>query len=308
MGQRLSVIIPAYNEADNIVPVVQSAAEVITKTDFGDNFEIIVVDDHSDDATFERVATIHDGRVRCIRLSRRSGSHVAIRAGLLESTGDAALFSAADGQDDLNVLRSMIDQWHNGYKVVWACREKRDLEPLWYRFTAGLFYKLLVIVCNSSSQGKVYMTNGDFFLLDRLVIDALNKCHENQTSILGLIVWFGFPQASVSYVRKSRMSGQSKWNLKRRLSLARDWVMAFSGFPVRVIFFIGFMITFLSLLDAVWALGHSEKIPLTMAMFFLGGVQLMAIGVIGEYTWSALRESRHRPLYFVEKRIGEKRI
>ncbi|MBF0489929.1 MAG: glycosyltransferase family 2 protein, partial [Candidatus Omnitrophica bacterium] len=226
----ISIVIPSYNEAENLPETLKALAQVLESAIADSQYEIIVVDDHSTDQSLEVVTSLLDDRVRCIRLSRRSGSHIAVRAGLLEARGEVVLCTAADGQDDPLALTAMLEQWHKGYQVIWACRQNRQGEPLVYRLTTQLFYNFLAFVCKASSEERVLVSNADFFLLDRVVVDALNSCGETQTSLFGLILWGGFKQTSVEYVRKARRAGQSKWNFSKRVSLAKDWVLAFSGF------------------------------------------------------------------------------
>ena len=302
MRQLISVIMPAYNEAENITPYLRLVVEAITAIDGVTNFEIIVVDDHSSDGTFDGVASLKDARIRCIRLSHRRGSHIAVRAGLSEARGEAVFLMSADGQDDPLVLKSMIAQWQKGYQVVWACRQDRQLEPLFYRFLTGLSYSIMAFACQYSSEEKDLMNKADFFLLDRVVVDALNTCRESHTSVFGLIVWGGFKQTTVEYIRKARSSGHSKWNLKKRISLAKDWVLAFSGFPVLLVFLTGVLVTFFAVGCAFWSRVSTGHFSLMGAVLLMGGLQLTAIGIIGEYVRYALKEARQRPLYFIERR------
>jgi dolichol-phosphate mannosyltransferase len=304
MRQQISVIIPAYNESNNIIPTVQSVVQAILATDFAADFEIIVVDDHSSDGTFERVKALDDARARCVRLSRRCGSHTALRAGLAQAHGDAVLCLAADGQDDPAALPSMLAQWQQGHQVIWACRQNRELEPLFYRCVTAFFYGLMCLISNPSPQEKALIGKADFVLLDRAVVDALNACKEAHTSLIGLILWGGFKQTSVEYVRKARRSGRSKWSYKKRAALARDWAVAFTGFPVRWVFLGGVLIAFGAALYFLWARASGIKFSAAGAVFFMGGLQLAAIGIVGEYVWCALDETRRRPLYFIERRTG----
>lgn len=299
----ITVLIPAFNEELNIKETLKDVVAVLDTLNLK-SYEIIVIDDHSTDDTFDRVVSFNNPRVECIRLSNRRGSHIAMRAGLSEARGKAVFGMAADGQDDPATLGLMLAQWQKGYQVVWACRQSRQLERLSYRFITALFYNFLAFCCKYSKEEKELMNKADFFLLDRLVVDALNACRENQTAVFGLILWGGFKQTSIEYTRKSRRSGQSKWNFKKRVSLAKDWILAFSALPVHLVFLMGVWIAILAAIYLFWTLINAGHWSLIGTVFFMGGLQLAAIGVVGEYMWCALKETRSRPLYFIEQRSG----
>jgi len=304
---KLSIVIPAYNEVANIrftINELLSAIEVVLEAA---NTQIIVVDDHSSDNTFEAVKNINDARVICIRLSRRSGSHIAIRAGLRISESDAVLFISADGQEDISCIEAMLSKYRKGAKIIWALRKDRKDEPWHARKTARIFYTLL----NWFDKDKLCVDElyrADFCLLDREVVNAVNSCNEKNTSIFGLISWLGFEQDFVEYQRKLRRHGRSKWNFGRRLNLAIDWIVAFSGLPLRLMSIIGTIVASFGFLYAIFIIFNMitgnppEGWTSTMVVILVvGGVQMMMMGIIGEYLWRNIEESRNRPLYFVEK-------
>ena len=307
----VSFVIPAYNEADNIGILVR---EIIANPLFADNqevqYEIIVVDDASRDDTYDQVLALSLPTVKVMRLSRRSGSHVAIRAGLGKCAGDAIICLAADGQDDPAAIVRMIQKWHDGHDIVWALRKKRENEPLLYKlFTLG-FYRLLKFFAGTDS--KIDLSKADFYLLDKKVVQAINSCHERNTSLFGLIVWLGYKQGHVEYDRRERKSGRSKWNFQSRLELAKDWIIAFSGIPLKLLTLVGFAIALLGFIYAAIVVGHNlilgNPVPgwssVMTAILVLGGGQIMMLGIIGEYLWRTLDESRDRPLVFIEKQYG----
>jgi dolichol-phosphate mannosyltransferase len=224
-----------------------------------------------------------------------------------EASGDAALFISADGQEDPRCLKAMLDKWSGGAKVVWALRKNRDDEPWHIRVSARIFYKIQEWF-NRDEYNKVDLYRADFYLLDKVVVDAVNSCPEKNTSIFGLISWLGFNQECVEYERCRRKYGKSKWTFRSRLNLAMDWIIAFSGLPLRIISITGIAVASLGLIYAAFIIinGLSGRLvqgwASTMAaILVLGGIQMMMIGVIGEYLWRNIEESRNRPLYFIEQ-------
>ena len=305
----ISVVIPAYNEAENIGDTIRDICKSLQK----DRFEIIVVDDHSSDDTLKKVQGIPN--VRGMRLSRRCGSMIALRAGIESAKGNAVICVSADGQDDPSAIPQMIQKWENGAQIVWALRKNRQDEPMHVKVPALLFYKILNTVADSDAgMNGIDLSRADFFLVDRKVAEAINSCKERNTSLFGLIVWSGFNQNFVEYDRKPRRHGKSKWNFTSRFNLAKDWIIAFSGLPLKVMVWIGFIIAFAGFSYALFILffhlfyGHSVEgwSSLMVVTLILGGINISILGVVGEYLWRNLDESRKRPLYFVEKVINEK--
>lgn len=305
---KLSIIIPAYNEADNIGATVQEVGRSLSAlSGDGLQYEIIIIDDSSTDDTLACAEGLSNDMVRVIRLSRRSGSHIALRVGLDVAMGEAAICLAADGQDDPRTLATMIAEWGKGKDIVWALRKNRQQESLAQKLFAKAFYCLLGWFGGGGAE--IDLSRADFYLLDRKVINAVKACRERNTSLFGLLVWLGFNQGSVEYERRPRRSGGSKWNFKSRLLLAKDWIIAFSGLPLKLMTALGFCIAGLGFLYAAFVavrnimygsplLGWSSVIT---AILLLGGGQIMMLGIIGEYLWRTLDESRNRPTYFIEK-------
>ncbi|MGB2706357.1 MAG: glycosyltransferase family 2 protein [Candidatus Omnitrophota bacterium] len=307
----LSVVIPVYNEAKNIKTTIKeilSAAENITDIE---KIHIIAVDDHSSDDTYNVINNLNDSRITCLRLSRRSGSHTALRAGLLEAKGDAVLCISGDGQDDPSCLKDILDRWERGVKIVWALRKSRKEEPWYIRKPAESFYKVISWMLANEGKG-IDLCRADFFLLDRAIVDAICACPERNTSLFGLIAWLGFSQDFVEYNRRMRHSGRSKWSFKSRFGLAANWIIAFSGLPLKIASSVGILMSILGASGAVYViidkLFFSALITgwasIVILILLLGGIQLTMLGVIGEYLWRNLDESRNRPLFFIEKRSG----
>ena len=303
---KISVVIPAYNEALFIKNIIAEVINVIKGLDIKD-FEIIVVDDHSSDGTFELVKSLNYQGVRCCRLSKNSGSHIALRTGLFYSKGDVVLFIAGDGQDDPNCLGDMLKKWERGAKIVWALRQNRDDESLMIRWCARVFYWLVLRLVGEKNI-NIDLFRADFCLLDRIVVNAMNACNERNTSLFGLIVWLGFSHDTIEYKRRLRHSGSSKWTFKSRMRLAKDWIIAFSGIPLKLASYFGIIFALGGFVYSLCVLinAMSGKIPPTgwssiiIAVLILGGIQMIMIGIIGDYLWQNLDETRQRPLFFIE--------
>lgn len=302
---KLSVVIPSYNESENIAGTVSELASCVDG--LVEKYEIIVVDDHSSDDTFERAATTKGVTMLCLRLSRRSGSHVAIRVGLGAATGDVVLCISADGQDDPVIVGSMLERWRDGAQIVWALRRDRKQEPLHIRLLAQVFYKLLRYF-NKPENPHLDLSRADFYLLDRRVVEAIVSCGERFTSLFGLIAWMGFRQDAVDYDRRRRRSGNSKWNFRQRLALALDWIVAFSWLPLRISVMLGLAIAAVGGLYAVVVIANAILgqpvegwTSVMTAVLILSGVQLIMLGAIGEYVGRGLDEARKRPIAFIEK-------
>ena len=300
---KLSVVIPAFNESNNIEYVLNELKGLFRDRSLVDEYQIIVVDDHSTDDTFSKVKSFKDHNIIAIRLSRQSGSHNAIRAGLSICKGDAAFCLSADGQDDPKIINQMLSRLNKSVQVVWAERDNTD-EPLASNFLRFFFYLALKF---TSTESSIDPSRADYFLIGRKMIDTINSCNERNTSLYGLISWIGFDQVCLSYTRRNRRTGKSKWNFKSRFKLASDWIISFSGIPLRLITYLGFMTSAIGLIYASYIIalgilelttpGWAETVIITLV---LGGVQMIMLGVTGEYIWRTLDESRKRPPFIIE--------
>jgi len=306
----LSIVIPAYNEELNLAPFLDELLKRLSKTSRIEDFEIIVVDDHSSDQTLGVLAKVNSDKVRGLRLSRRSGSHTALRAGIAETKGDRVLCLAADGQDDPAVLESMLMQMDQGCEIVWALRKER--RESWGARTGAAFAYFLIKTFITQDRVDVNIANADFFMFSRRFTEAIRQCPERNTSLFGLMLWLGFKQGTVTYERRERMRGKSKWNFRSKARLLADWIIGFSGIPLKIMLVVGFLAALLGLLYALFILifsllgytrpGWAETVILILVM---GGVQMLMLGVVGEYLWRNLDETRKRPLYFIEGRVGD---
>ena len=307
----LSVVIPSFNESDNIINTIEEIKEVIEKKDLSKKYEIVVTDDHSTDNTYQIVESFNDVRIKCIRLSRRSGSHVALRAGIANARGDAVLCISADGQDDPNALEEMLKKLHEGAQIVWALRKKRKGSFLIKR-SVLIFYRTLELLTNTK-KSEIDMSRADFYLLDKKVVDAINHCPERNTSLFGLINWLGFKQDYVEFERRERKLGKSKWNFRARFHLAKDWIIAFSGLPLKLMSILGALVALMGFLYAIFIVIHAiignpiqGWTSIMIVILILGGLQMIMFGILGEYLWRNIDESRRRPLYFIEKSTFKK--
>ena len=306
---RLSIVLPCYREAENLPILHERLSKALGGA--GVDWEVIVVDDHSPDQTFEAAAALasKDPNVKVVRLARNSGSHVASTCGIELAQGDAAVVMAADLQDPPEVLPEMIARWQAGDQVVWACRRQRKGVSAWGRFLSRVYYKLLArLVPNETLPPQ----GADFFLLDRKVMDALSRCQESNFSVLALILWLGFRQGQISYDKQTRLHGSSSWNFTRKVRLLIDSIISFSHLPLRLISIFGLLVAAAGFLYAIYIAGSyffsmapvegwSSLMVITLV---LAGTQMIMLGVIGEYVWRTLHESRRRPRYNIERAVA----
>jgi dolichol-phosphate mannosyltransferase len=303
----LSIVTPAYNEASNLPLLYERIVQATLRASV--DWEWIIVDDHSSDRTFGAVQdlALSDPRVRGIRLSRNSGSHVAITCGLHHATGEAAVTMSADLQDPPEVLGPMLERWRRGAQVVWAVRRGRSGGPVHALF-ASLYYWMmrhLVGMKDMPSHGA------DFFLLDRTVIDAFRKFPERNVSVLALITWLGFRQDQFDYDKQPRARGRSGWTFARKRKLVVDSITGFSDFPLRFCSYAGLGLMAIAVIIAIIGLtllsGLTAAFTLVAALVVaFGGLQLFALGMIGQYVWRGLDESRRRPPYVIESVVGDR--
>jgi len=303
----ISIVTPAFNEATNL-PVLYERL-VAAMRDVGGDWEWMVVDAHSRDETFAVIEALalRDARVRGFRLSRNSGSHVAITCGLHQVDSDAAVMMAADLQDPPETLASMVARWRQGAQVVWATRRARPGDPSHRGFAALYYWMMRHLVGMTEMPAR----GADFFLVDRVVVDAFRRFSERNVSVLALITWLGFRQECVEYDKQPRLSGQSGWTLARKIKLVVDSITSFSGFPIRLCTYIGLMFLVGSLVLLLFAvallpqLGGGLLLVLSLIVG-LAGFQLVALGIVGEYVWRALEETRRRPPYLIEAMAGQR--
>ena len=305
----LSIVVPCYNEEavllelhGRLVATLEHLADV--------SCEIVYTDDGSRDRTPDILRRLQatDTRVRVVSLSRNFGHQIAVSAGLEHASGDAVVIIDADLQDPPEVIPEMLERWRDGYQVVYGLRAKRAGETTFKRWTAKAFYRLI----NKLSEIEIPLDVGDFRLLDRRVVDLLLTMPERDRFLRGMISWIGFNQVAVIYDRAPRSAGESKYPLMKMLRFAVDSVISFSLVPLRLAIWVGFGAIAASIAGIVyafiirlyttnWVRGWTS---IFTAVLFLGGIQLITLGIVGEYVGRIYAEVKLRPLYVVQERLG----
>ena len=298
----LTVVIPAYNEEASIGPMVERLVLALEQRVEG--LEILFVDDGSRDGTWQRVSELaaRDPRVRGIRFARNFGHQAALTAGVDAATGRAVAIIDADLQDPPEVIPEMIERWRAGAEVVYGQREAREGETVFKKATAAAFYRLLRRI----THVDIPVDTGDFRLMGPRAVAAFRALPERNRFIRGLVAWIGFPQVAVRYRRQARHAGETKYPLRKMVRFALDGITSFSFFPLRLATLLGFAVSVLSFLYIVVAIvlkllginwpGYTSMMA---SILFLGGVQLVMIGVLGEYVARVYDEVKRRPLYLV---------
>ena len=308
----LSVVVPCFNE-EAVIPETHRRLAVALDDVPDLDFEIVYVDDGSRDATLDLLRGLQqvDPRVRVVSLSRNFGHQIALTAGLAEACAggrDAVVTIDADLQDPPEIIPEMLERWRQGADVVYGVRAERAGETVFKRWTAKVFYRLLAGI----SETSIPHDAGDFRLMDRQVVEGFLAMPERDRFVRGMVTWTGFRQEPVSYRRDARKAGQTKYPFKKMLRLAVDSILSFSLLPLRLAIWIGFLAAGLALSGIVYALAVriftdawvSGWAALFIAILFLGGVQLVLIGVLGEYLGRIYAEVKRRPLYLVKERLG----
>lgn len=309
---RLSMVVPAFCEAENLKPLLP---RLLAQQSLADRLQVVIVDDHSEDDTFGVVREWgeRDPRVQGVRLARNSGSHAAILCGLGFAEGDAVVVLAADGQDPPETTGKLVEAWQQGARVVWAVRDAREGESRLTRLFSRTYYTIM----NRWSSVRLPPTGADFLLLDRSVVDALLRIPEHNVSVFALIASLGFRQAQVPYVKRSRMSGLSKWTLRRKVGLLLDSILGFSTVPLRAATMLGFLHAAAGFVLAALLAANKLSggrllgvIPiqgwsgLMVVLLISSGILMTIMGIFGEYLWRALEEVRGRPRFLVEDSVN----
>lgn len=300
----LSIVVPVYNERQVLAEFHRRLAAVLDG--IGSRAEILYVDDGSRDESSELIAALQtaDARVAVIRLSRNFGKEIAITAGLDHCKGAATVIIDADLQHPPELIPALIERWQAGFDVVYATRSERQGDSAVKKLTATLFYRVMARL----SEVPIPADAGDFRLLSRRAVDELVQFRERHRFMKGLFAWIGFPQTSVSFRQQPRLTGQSKWNDWRLWNFALEGITSFTTVPLRVASYVGLASALTASAFAVWiivkTLVWGEPVPgypsLMVVILFLGGLQLAALGVIGEYLGRTYNEAKRRPLYLVD--------
>jgi len=304
----LSVIVPMYNEENNIDPFFERLLALLNQ--LNQQYEIICINDGSTDNTMDRLIKYHqiDSRIKIINFSRNFGKETALTAGLSYSRGKAVIPIDADLQDPPEMIEPLLAKWREGYDVVYAVRTKRHGEIWLKRLTAHMFYKII----NLFSETPIPKNTGDFRLMDRRVVEVLNQIPERTRFMKGLFAWVGFKQVGLNYERQPRHLGETKWNLWKLWNFALDGITLFSTAGLKFWSYVGITISTLAFLYAIFLIFRTllvgRDVPgyasIMVSVLFLGGLQLISLGILGEYLGRVYAEVKHRPLFIVSEQYG----
>src|SRR5512134_2367107 len=300
-----SIVVPIYNELDNLPELYRRVKEVMDS--LHKPWELILVDDGSTDGSTEVIRALakQDEHVRPVIFARNFGHQIAITAGWDYARGDAVVIIDADLQDPPELIREMAEKWKEGYEVVYAVRAEREGESWFKLWTASLFYRLIYRI----TDVKIPLDTGDFRLMDRKVVDVLKQMRERHRFPRGMSAWVGFKQIGVNYKRAARVAGETKYPFRKMFKLALNAITGFSYFPLQVATFFGFasagiaiiaipVVIALRLAGSHFFEGQTTTL---ISVLFLGGVQLISLGILGEYVGRLYDEAKGRPLYIVRE-------
>ncbi len=306
---KVSIIIPVYYNEENLRPLYADIKEkFIEKIDY--DYEIVMVNDGSGDDSYKVMQELaeSDSNVKIISLSRNFGSHAACLCGLANATGDCAVIKAADLQEPTELILEMVESWKNGNNVVLACRKDREEKKSQVCF-ANLYYWLV----RKTSLPTMPQNGFDIYLLDRKVIDVIEKLDEKNSAITGQILWSGFRTDTVYYTRKARKIGKSKWTLRKKIRLVSDTLYSFSALPIRILEVVGSLSFAVGIVWAIVVLiaklngkitvsGYTTLFIFSLLSF---GITMLALGILGEYLWRTFDASRNRPPYIIEEQSDD---
>ena len=300
----ISIIAPCYNEEETIEPFLRRIQEILTQ--INEPYEIVFINDGSKDNTLNILLNAKQNfkNIRIINFSRNFGKEAALTAGLDKARGEAAIPIDVDLQDPPELIKELVAKWREGYDVVLAKRADRTSDSFAKRVSADLFYKLNGKISNVDIPNNV----GDFRLMSKRVVEALKQLPENQRFMKGLFAWVGFKTTVIEYAREKREAGQSSFNGWKLWNFALDGITSFSTLPLRIWLYIGALVSFLSFLygsfiilkTLIFGVDLPGYASLAVIMLFLGGIQLIGIGILGEYIGRIYSESKRRPSYIIE--------
>jgi polyisoprenyl-phosphate glycosyltransferase len=305
MNVTYSIVAPIFNEIDNLPEFYRRIKDVMDSS--GEEWELVLVDDGSSDGSTERIRELakSDPHVRAVIFARNFGHQIAITAGWDYARGEAVIIIDGDLQDPPEIILELARKWKEGYEVVYAVRAEREGETWFKKLTSAVFYRIIYQI----TDVKIPMDTGDFRLMDRKVVDVLKQMHERHRFPRGMSAWVGFRQIGVDYKRAARFSGETKYPFRKMLKLALNAITSFSYFPLQVATFFGFFSAGIAILaiPVVIYLRVAGSPQLTgqattlIAVLFLGGVQLISLGILGEYIGRLYDEAKGRPLYIVQE-------
>jgi len=307
-----SIIAPIFNELENLPVLYQRICEVMDQTN--ENWELLLIDDGSTDGStgIIRDLAMKDEKIRPVIFARNFGHQIAVTAGLDYSRGKAVTIIDSDLQDPPEVILELIEKWKQGYEVVYAVRSEREGETWFKTFTASLFYRIIYRI----TDVKIPMDTGDFRLMDRKVVDVMNKMREHHRFLRGMSAWVGFKQVGVEYKRAARMAGSTKYPFKKMLKLALTAITGFSYVPLQMATYLGFIsagiaiitIPIVAILRFAGSQSFFGQASTLIAVLFFGGVQLISLGILGEYIGRIYDEVKGRPLYIVSEAPSDNNI
>lgn len=306
----VSVVVPVYYNEDNLTPTWEALSEALSRLPEDHEWEVTFVDDGSGDGSYRKLVELHHAapdRIRVIKLTRNFGQVAAILAGIHAARGDCCVVMSADLQDPPELIVRMVGVWNGGTKkIVLATRTQREDGPL-ARYTSRIFYRLMkrYAVPNMPESGF------DFFLIDRKVMEVINRVEERNTFIQGHILWTGFVPETIEYTRRKREVGTSRWTFSKKLKYFIDGFVTYSFVPIRLITLIGLCVSVLSFAYATliffmrifWGMPVQGFAPTMITTLMLGGIQLVMLGVLGEYIWRNYSETRRLPNYVTEETL-----
>ena len=303
--KKLQIIVPVFNEQEVVDIFYEKMKQVLVTCDV--DWTILFIDDGSTDGTVQHIEFLRhkDERVGFISLSRNFGKEYALTAGLDHADSDVVVVIDVDLQDPPELIPEMLDLWNEGYDVIYATRRKREGETLLKKTTASLFYRLI----NVMSKTSIPKDTGDYRLIDIKAVRALNKLRESNRFMKGLFAWVGYKQTAIYFDRQKRVAGNTKWNMRKLFSFAIDGITSFSYVPLKFATWIGVSVALfafvygLIIIAKTLIFGNDQPgyPSLMVVILFLGGVQLMALGIIGEYLGRLFEENKRRPLYLIDK-------
>jgi dolichol-phosphate mannosyltransferase len=303
MSVTYSIVAPIFNELENLPELYQRVKEVMDSS--GDTWELLLVDDGSTDGSTAKIREFAqaDRRVRPVIFARNFGHQIAVTAGLDYACGDAVVIIDADLQDPPEVILELAEKWREGYDVVYAVRAERVGESWFKKFTASMFYRIILRI----TDVKIPLDTGDFRLIDHKVVNVMKTMRERHRFLRGMAAWVGFKQIGVEYKRAARLAGVTKYPFRKMVRLALNAITSFSYFPLQVATYIGFVAAgiailaipgFMRITGSQAFIGQATTL---ISVLFLGGVQLISLGVLGEYIGRLYDEAKGRPLYIVRE-------
>jgi len=307
---KLSVVIPCYNEEEILQYSVKEITDYLNqlqKEKLFDSYQLVLVDDGSRDKTWDIILSLSkDYPIKGIKLSRNEGHQNALVAGLFNNDGDIMISIDADLQDDITVIKDMINKYRQGCDVVYGVRKKRDSDTFFKRVSAESFYKLMKLF----GVDLVY-NHADFRLMGKKAVEDLKEFKEVNLFLRGIVPLIGYKSDKVYYDRSERIAGESKYPLKKMLSFAWQGITSFSTMPLKLISVIGFLVFIFSIIMGVWVVWEKlftdNALPgwasTVLPIYFIGGIQLLALGIMGEYIGKIYQEAKQRPRYFIDKII-----